>query len=263
MAFGVAIGLGFGQLALLRKGLIWTRDTEYENVTALLIWCGASAVIVAALAGGRLSGGRLSRRDRGIVSGAAGLGAVPAMVVAVATAGDSYSPLTPTLLRWNAGLAVVFGVCVAGVLLARRALFAAIVAWQAAIWTALGLSVDAWHFASVDEWHAFLTAVVVILLMSGIVAAVLARSGQPFSVSTWGGLSGPAIIATVELWNLMYWYDWYERVVQCQVASGECYSFGLIVEILIVVAMATLCTVAALVGSGIGVWLRPRARPAG
>ena len=269
LSLGVGAGLGIGQLALLRRGAIWRYDAPYENVTAELIWCGASAVVLAALAGSWLLGGQPDRVGRIVVAGSAGLGAAAAMVVAVTTAPRQPMvdpipdyPLTPALYGWTAALGVAFGVGLVAVLLGRRALHGSLLVWQAWILAVLVLSLGAWQpDRPIDSGRVLLALLASALILPGVLAALLARSGQPSGVATAGGLSGLLAVALVEVPNLVYWYAWYERVKQCRVASGECYSFGLTVEIMAIVMVATVATAIAFAGAGIGHWLHGRTQP--
>jgi hypothetical protein len=264
LSLAVGAGLSFGQLALLRAGSIWRADSEYEFATAMLLWCGASAVIVGALAGDRVGGAH-----RAVVVGAAGLGVVPAMVVAVVTAPrpdlvdpvPDY-PLTTTLYGWTAVLAVALGLAVAGILVGRRPLFAPSLVWHAWMSAVFLLSAEFWQpDRLIDDDRFLLVLLVSIVLLAGVVAAGVARSGASFATATAGGLIGPLLLTMVGFANQLYWYDWLTRDGPCMVASGECKSTYVWFEMIIAVGLAVLATAAAMAGAGIGSLLRSRTRP--
>jgi len=251
-------------LLLLSWGGIWQgRDWPDTSAVLVLTLCGAAAV--TGLVGGRLVTASTSRGRRAAATAVAGLGFLPAAVLAV-VAGRSRND--PDVLAMSLGHYVGFAAF--GVVLAM------IVVWTMLAVPAAEGPVLAWF-----GWAAALVAVAVLDLPDRVLLAVLlavpavlagvlgfaiattkataiattvAAPGRPVLTATAIAMSGLLVLAALRWLVAAYWVGWAEQNAPCRVASGECRSTYLMYELfLIPVLLAVPATTAAA-----GAWLGER-----
>jgi hypothetical protein len=243
-----------GLVALLHRGGIW-RGLRWDDKSSALVWSLCCAAALAAVAGGRLlttSEGEPARRGhRAVATAAAGLGLVPSAVLAVVAGRDRDDPDVVSMSTGHyvgfAALGAVVGLVVVWVMLAVPA-----VGWPVLGWYGWAVALIAAVALDVPGPGILLVALVGPLVLAGMLAFAVARTGRSVTVAASAGVSGLLVLAAGRWLVAGYWVGAAEQNGSCRVVSGECQSTYLVYELLVIPVLVMVPVAVALAGAWLG-----------
>jgi hypothetical protein len=247
----LAIGLvaavaGSGLVLVLDRGGFW-QGRERHEATAELVWCLCAAAALAGAVGARAG-------HRALATAAAGIGLLPAAVLAVVLGQDrdhpaNEAPVSVGQYGGFAALGVLLGLAIVWTLLTVPGLGGSVLAWYG--WVAALLAAVA---LGVPEPVLLILGLAVPAVLSGVLGFAVARAGRSVAVATAAGLSVPVIFAAGRLPVAGYWVSWTQQYAPCRVASGECDSTYLLYELFLIPALLAVLAAVAMAGAWLGQW---------